>query len=325
MKLITKSIAASLVALAVSSSAALAGSYMLNVSTSQSTDNPVYFGLEAFKKNVEERTKGDIKVRIFANSQLGNDEDILEQARAGANTAVVVDGGRLAEFAPELAILSAPFLITSVEDMNKVVTSDLFNGWSDKLAGASGHRILGFNWYQGERHFLTKKPIKTPADLAGVRTRTIGAPIFMESVRLMGATPTPMGWPEVYPALQQGVIDGAEAQSPSIHDSSLFEVATHYTKTGHFFLITGLVTGDAWFNTLPAEYKTVVREEALRAGDVATQVTLELQEKAMKQLAEKGLIIDEVDTAIFKEATEPVFAQLGLEDLRKQVNDVLAK
>ncbi len=84
----------------------------------------------------------------------------------------------------------------------------------EEAEGYVGHQILSFNWWQGDRHLLTNKPIKVPADLAGIRMRTPGAPVWMETIRAMGATPTAMGWGEVYPALQQKVIDAAEAQHP---------------------------------------------------------------------------------------------------------------
>jgi TRAP-type C4-dicarboxylate transport system substrate-binding protein len=106
----------------------------------------------------------------------------------------------------------------------------------------SGHQVLSFNWWQGERHLLTNKEINGPGDLAGVRMRTPGAPVWTGTIKAMGATPTPMPWGEVYSALQQNVIDAAEAQFPAIVGAKLDEVITHITKTGHINLITGMVT-----------------------------------------------------------------------------------
>ncbi len=314
----------SALAIAVSGGAALSASYQLNMSTALTTDDPTYIGLERFQELVAEKTDGEVNVRIFPGSQLGTDEDVLEQARAGANVAVIVDGGRLSEFAPELAILSAPYIVDNFSQMRQVVTSDLFETWSEKLANSSGHRILSFNWYQGQRHLITNKPIETPEDLQGVRLRTIGAPVFMETIRQMGATPTPMGWTEVYPGLQQGVIDAAEGQSPAVYGAKLHEVASYYTKTGQFFLITGLVTGDAWFQQLPDEYQTAIRDAALEAGDYASQLTEEsllVYEKKMHE--ESGMNIVDIDVTPFKEATESVYKDLGLTELRDQVRAVI--
>ena len=91
--------------------------------------------------------------------------------------------------------ITTPYLVPGGYDsIRKVVTSPLLDEWSAKLAKASGHQVLSFNWWQGERELWTLNPVKTPADLKGVRVRTIGAPIWLESIRAMGATPTPMPW-----------------------------------------------------------------------------------------------------------------------------------
>jgi tripartite ATP-independent transporter DctP family solute receptor len=305
--------------------AASAQSYQLNVSTALTTDDPLYKGLEHFRDRVAERTGGELAVRIFPGSQLGKDEDVLEQARAGANVAVVVDGGRLAVFVPEFGILGGPYLASGFEGVRKVVTSPLFETWSDKLREASGHQVLSFNWWQGERHLLTNKPVETPADLAGVRMRTPGAPVWMETIRAMGATPTPMGWGEVYPALQQQVIDAVEAQDPASYGARLYEVTKYLTRTGHINLITGLVTSAAWFDSLPPEMQTALKEEALAAGDIASRLTQESIAGIEKEMRAQGMTINEIDVTPFREATAGVYEKLGYGELKKVVDEQLAQ
>jgi len=242
----------------------VAADYQLNVNTALATTDPLYKGLEAFQANIAEASDGRLEINLYPNSQLGPDEDVLEQARAGAPVAVVVDGGRLAVFQNEFGVLGAPFLASGYDGIRKVVTSDMFEEWVQKLREASGHQVLSFNWWQGERHLLTNKEINGPADLNGVRMRTPGAPVWMETISAMGATPTPMPWGEVYSAIQQNVIDGAEAQLPAIIGANLNEVVTHITKTGHINLITGLVTSAAWFDSLPEDLQVIVREKTCR-------------------------------------------------------------
>jgi tripartite ATP-independent transporter DctP family solute receptor len=295
----------------------------LNINTALSRDDPLYKGLEMLRDRVAERSKGQLTIRIFPGSQLGKDEDVLEQARAGANVAVVVDGGRLAVFVKEFGILSAPYLADGFAGIRKVVTSPMFAEWEQKLKAASGHQVLSFNWWQGDRHLITNKPIKVPADLAGVRLRTPGAPVWMETIRAMGATPTPMGWAEVYPALQQKAIDAAEAQHPATYGSRLYEVAKHITKTSHFNLITGIVTSAAWFDKLSPELQTILREESLAAGDFASKGTAESLAGYEAQMKEKGVTIAEVDKAPFIEATKGVYDKLGYGELRTKVEALL--
>ncbi|QCG95547.1 DctP family TRAP transporter solute-binding subunit [Azospirillum sp. TSA2s] len=302
---------------------ASAADYTLSVNTALSQQDPLYKGLEEFKANVEKRSAGKMAVRLFPASQLGKDEDLLEQARAGAPVAVVVDGGRLAVFVKEFGVLGAPYVAQGYGGIRKVVTSPMFEEWVQKLRKASGHQVLSFNWWQGERHMLTNKPVKVPADLNGVRVRTPGAPVWMETIRAMGATPTPLPWSEVYTAMQQQVIDGAEAQDPAIYGSRLYEVAKYLTKTGHINLITGIVTSAAWFDSLPKDMQTILREESLKAGDDASKATEASLADFEKQMTEKGMQVVAIDVAPFREATAPVYEKLGYGELHKQVDALL--
>ncbi len=312
-------------AAAVSATPAVAADWTLNVNTALTTDDPIYKGLEAFKAGVEQRTNKRLEVKLFPGSQLGPDEDVLEQARAGAGVAVVVDGGRLGAYVKELGILGAPYVAKDFDELRKLVTSPLFEEWVKKLRDASGHQIFSFNWFQGQRHLLTNKAVKVPADLSGIRMRTPGAPVWLETVRAMGATPTPMPWTEVYSALQLKAIDAVEAQHPATWGSKLYEQVKFVTKTGHINLITGLVGSKAWFDKLPADVQKVVREEALKAGDGASRATIASLANYEKMMKEKGVTIDEIDVTPFREATKVVYDKLGYADLRKQVEAVLAK
>ncbi len=302
---------------------ASAADYTLSVNTALSQQDPLYKGLEEFKANVEKRSAGKMAVRLFPASQLGKDEDLLEQARAGAPVAVVVDGGRLAVFVKEFGVLGAPYIAQGYGGIRKVVTSPMFEEWVQKLRKASGHQVLSFNWWQGERHMLTNKPVKVPADLNGVRVRTPGAPVWMETIRAMGATPTPLPWSEVYTAMQQQVIDGAEAQDPAIYGSRLYEVAKYLTKTGHINLITGIVTSAAWFDSLPKDMQTILREESLKAGDDASKATEASLADFEKQMTEKGMQVVDIDVTPFRTATASVYEKLGYGELHKQVDALL--
>jgi tripartite ATP-independent transporter DctP family solute receptor len=303
---------------------AVAADQTLSINTALTTTDPLYKGLESFRDAVAERSGGTIEVKLFPNSQLGPDEDVLEQARAGAPVAVVVDGGRLAVFQKEFGVLGAPYLASGYDGIRKVVTSPLFEEWVAKLHDASGHQVLSFNWWQGERELWTNKPVSTPADLAGVRMRTPGAPVWMETIKAMGATPTPMPFAEVYSALQQNVIDAVEAQLPAGKGAKLPEVTKVLTKTGHINLITGLVTSAAWFDSLTPEQQTMLREEALKAGDVASYGTRDSLAAIEADLKAQGMTVTEIDVTPFKEATAGVYDTLGYGDLRDQLQKIAA-
>ncbi|MCW4114328.1 C4-dicarboxylate TRAP transporter substrate-binding protein [Aurantimonas sp. MSK8Z-1] len=304
---------------------ALAADYTLSINTALTTSDPLYKGLESLRDEVAKQSNGALEIKLFPNSQLGPDEDVLEQARAGAPVAVVVDGGRLAVFQNEFGILGAPYLATGYDGIRKVVTSPLFEEWAKKLHDGSQLQVLSFNWWQGERQLWTNKEIKTPDDLKGVRMRTPGAPVWTKSIGAMGATPTPMPYADVYSALQQNVIDAVEAQLPAGQGSKLFEVTKYLTKTHHINLITGLVTSGPWFDSLPADLQTLLRDEALKAGDVASYGTRDSLDRIEAELKKEGMTVEDIDTAPFEKATAGVYGELGYGDLHEQVKQLFAQ
>ena len=318
-------ILASMLAGLMLSAGANAAAYTLNVNSALTAEDPLFKGLNSFKAEVEKRSAGKIEVKLFPSSTLGPDEDVLEQARAGAGVAVIVDGGRLAPFVKEFGVLGCPYLANDFAEMRKLVTSPMFNGWVEQLRNKSGHQVFSFNWYQGARHLLTNVPVTKPADLAGVRMRTPGAPVWLETVRGLGATPTPMPWAEVYSALQMKAIDAVEAQHPATYGARLYEVVKFITKTGHIQLITGMVGSKIWFDKLPADLQKIVLEEALKGGDVGSNATIDSLKNFEKMMSEKGVKIADVDIKPFVASTAGVYDKLGYNDLRKQANAILGR
>lgn len=297
----------------------------LRIGTVLAPSDPMGQGLEKFKADVEAATKGDVKIEVFHNSQLGDTTEMLDQARVGAHIGTITDVARLSSFVPSLAIMSAPFIFDTYEQADKFALSPEYLSWGDQLKAKSGLVMLASNWYQGPRHLLTKKPVAKPADLAGMRMRTIGAPVWIETIRAMGAQPTPMAWGEVYSALQLGALDAAEAQPTAITGAKLYEVVKNVTKTGHIQLVTALVvSADAWDRISPAQQKTV-RQLAVESGRHASDLTIKLGEKALADVAATGVAVSDVDLAPFKAAVSGVYDLLKLKPEVATVNKVLGR
>jgi len=297
----------------------------LRIGTVLAPTDPMGAGLDKFAEDVKAATNGEVVVEVFHNSQLGDTTEMLDQARAGANVGTVTDVARLSSFVPSLAIMSAPFLFDTYDQADKFALSEAYLGWGDELAEKAGLVMLASNWYQGARHALTQKPITGPADLSGVRMRTIGAPVWIETIRAMGAEPTPIPWGEVYSALQLGTIDAAEAQPTAIWGAKLYEVIKDVTLTGHIQLVTALViSADSW-NDISAENQAIVRQLAVENGRYASGLTIEQGEEAMKKVADSGVAIHEVDLAPFKEAVSGVYSMLDLEKEAEIVKSVLSE
>lgn len=294
----------------------------LNVSTSLSPEDPVYKGLVTFKKSVEERTQGEIKIKIFSSGQLGADNELLQHAQAGSNVGVVVDGARLAQFVPEMAIIPAPFVFEDYAALKKFTSSPIFNDWNKQMAEKAGLTALSFNWYQGARMLITQKPVTVPADLNGVRVRALEAPVTIETIKCLGGSPTPLSWSEIYSSMQTGVVDAAEAQPTAVYGSKLYEIAKYITKTNHIHLMTGIVVSEKWLSSLKPEYQQILREEAQKNGELASQNTISASETMLAEMQKKGMIVNEVDRTPFIKACSGVPGKLGLDNAYKQVLSV---
>ncbi len=298
---------------------------VLRIGTVLAPDDPMGQGLDKFKADVAKATKGEVKVEVFHNSQLGDTTEMIDQARAGANVGTVTDVARLSSFVPSLAIMSAPFLFDTYEQADKFALSKEYLGWGEELKKKSGLVMLASNWYQGPRHLLTQKPVSAPADLSGVRMRTIGAPVWIETIRAMGAEPTPIAWGEVYSALQLKTIDGAEAQPTAILGAKLHEVIKDVTETGHIQLVTALVVSAKAWDQISPENQKIVRDLAVENGRYASDLTIKLGKTAMEKVAASGVKIRTVDLAPFKAAVKPVYGKLKLDKEAEIVNRMLGR
>jgi tripartite ATP-independent transporter DctP family solute receptor len=298
--------------------------YTLKIGMVVTENDPMFFGATQLKQKVEARTNGKFKIEVYPSSQLGDTKDIQEQAKMGANVAVITDAALLSEIVPEIGVLAGPFVVDSYDEAAKLVTSPLFKGWYAGVS-KSGYKVLSFNWYQGARHFVTNKLVKTPADLKGLRIRTPGSPMFTDSINAMGANATALAWGEVYPGLSQKVIDGCEAQYPALVGARIYEISKFIAKTSHFQLMTALVTGDKFFGSLPADYQKILLEEAEAAGYAASQKTLDGLAKNEADMKAAGVTFTDVDIKPFKDLSAGVYEKRGLVAAKKQVDALLGK
>ncbi|TYB84521.1 C4-dicarboxylate TRAP transporter substrate-binding protein [Oceaniovalibus sp. ACAM 378] len=300
-----------------------AADFELALSTSQPLTDPLVIAMKGAEEKIEARSDGRLVITIYPSSQLGEDNDVLEQIRDGAPIAVLVDAGRLAPFKKELGILSAPYLVDDYTGYAAITASPVYDEWVEDLADSTSLRLLNYNWFQGTRQMFSKKLIEKPEDLTGVRVRTIDAPSWVATIDAMGATPAPMAWSEVYSALQLGAIDGAEAQLTGAFGIKLHEVSTNVAFTNHIQLYTGLVTSETWFKTLPEDLQVILTEELAAAGDAATAGTVAKLGEVQAEMEAAGVTFNEVDMAPFREATKGVYDELGLSEAREALQPYL--
>lgn len=300
------------------------GEYTLKIGSSVAENDPVTRGLWKFEEIVEEKTGGAVQVEIYPASQLGADEDLIEQATMGTGVGLITDAGRLGTYVNEYGILGAPYLVDNYEEALKLLETSSYDGMIEQLA-EHGLRVLSGNWYAGTRQLFMKQEVKTPADLKGLRVRSSGSAIVSGTVAAMGADPTVLPWSEAYSGLQQKVIDGLEAHYSAAVGSSIFEVSSHLCKTGHFQHILNVVVSEKWFQKLPEEYQSILVDAAYEGGIAASEETLEKDAEYEKTLTENGMTIVEVDVDAFKAATDHVYDDLNLRELKDQIDKELGK
>jgi tripartite ATP-independent transporter DctP family solute receptor len=288
---------------------------------------PYHLGFQKWAKAVDEKTKGGLKIEVFHSAQLGVEEDIIEQIRRGANIGQNTDSARMGNYVPGIAVMNGPYFAENLDEVAKLMKSPTVKGWLDDLADKHGLKILSFSWVQGYRHFFTNKPIRTPEDLKGLRIRTPPAPIWQESIRALGATPVALAFGEMYPALQQKVMDGVELVYNNIPAGRFYEVLKYVSETRHIMLVNFEAISAKWFHSLPAEYQKILVEECDKAGVETSKLIMEKLEKDVKaDLQKRGMIVvDHVDLAAFKKAGAKAYEVLKIADAKNKVFKEIGK
>jgi tripartite ATP-independent transporter DctP family solute receptor len=287
---------------------------------------PYHEGFLTWAKAVEARTKGGLKIDVFHSAQLGKEEDILEQIRAGANIGQNTDSARMGNYVPGIAVMNGPYFAETLEDVAKLRKAPTVVKWQQELADKFGFKVVSFNWVQGYRHFFTNKAVKTPADLKGLRIRTPPAPIWQESIRSLGATPVAMAFGEMYPGLQQKAIDGVELVYNNIPGGKFYEVLKFANETKHIMLINFEVVSAKWFNSLPAEYQRILVEECDKAGEATSRRIFKLEAEVEADLKKRGMtIVEDVDLAAFRKAGDQAYATLKILEAKNQVHKEIGK
>lgn len=219
-----------------------------------------YVGMKMFESYVEKATENSIDVKIFANNQLGTDQEALEGIKQNIIQMNLPDPAVLANIVKEFNILSLPFIFPSEEVANKVVDGEWGKELSSKLK-AAGYVGLGYGNF-GFRHVSNNtRPIKTVADLKGLKLRTMQNSSHLDAFRALGANPTPMAFSELFSSLQQGVVDGQENPYTNIYSQRLYEVQKYISNTGHVYSWVVFVVGQKFYNSL-----STTEQEALNEG-----------------------------------------------------------
>ena len=274
---------------------------------SLSSTEPAHLAAEFFAKNVATRTNNKVQIQVFPSEQLGPGKEINEMIRQGANVMNITDPGYLSDFVPDIAVLNGPYLIKDPADYLKLLASDWYKGVEKKME-AAGFKLIMANGFFGQRHLIADKPVRKPEDIAGMTVRVPPNPMWIETFKAMGARPTTVQWSEIYNALQQNVVQAAEAPLGSLWGSKLQETRKVISLTGHFTAFTMWPMNINYFNKLPADTQKILLEEGRKGGEEMTRLTLATQSDYMTKLKAGGVtFVSDVDLAAFQRVTTPVY------------------
>jgi tripartite ATP-independent transporter DctP family solute receptor len=279
-----------------------------------------YKGSVKFSQLMKERTGGAIDVQVFPNGTLGSDNDMAEQVRngiiqlwaGGSMTLSMVEG-----WGP-LNVVNLPYILKQDSEaaqnkfLNDLFDTPFMKNMAEKGANTSNLRALDLNWFYGMRHVTTKnKPIKTPADLKNLKIRTMDSPIGRLAMEKLGASATPMAFPEVYTSLQMGVIDGQENPPATIYANKFYEVQKYLSLTGHNTQSIVLCIDNKLYQSLSPALRTIVDKSAKDAGKYQTELQIGDNVKAMDSLKKAGMIINTVNRAEFAENSKDSWKRLA--------------
>jgi tripartite ATP-independent transporter DctP family solute receptor len=274
---------------------------------SLSPTEPAHLAAEYFAKNVAARTNGRVQITVFPAEQLGPGKDVNEMIRQGANVMNITDPGYLSDFVPDVGVLNGPYLIKTPQEYEKLLASEWFKGIDKKLE-AAGFKLIMANGFFGQRHLISDRPVRKPEDMAGMTVRVPPNTMWIETFKAMGARPTTVQWSEVYNALQQHVVEGAEAPLGSLWGSKLQETRKSISLTGHFTAFVMWPINAAFFNKLPKDVQQVLIEEGQKAGAEMTRLTLASQDEYLGKFKAAGVtIVSDVDVPAFQKATASVY------------------
>lgn len=287
------------------------------------TESDIYnVYMQKWADRVFEKTGGDLLIEIYPNAQLGNEEDVIEQIRQGANIGWQTDFARLGTYENGLSVVNAPFFVENLEEAFALTDSKTIQDLNSSLADNYGISNISYDWVQGQRHVFCNKEVKSPDEMKGLMIRTAPAPIWVESVNSLGCTAVSLAYSEIYTGIQTKVVDGCELPYNAAMNNKMDEVCSYVIETGHIFQLNSMIVSKDWLNTLPEDYQKILVDECNTAGKEASEA-LEAQTAESKQtMVDNGITVvpqSDLDMEAFKINSEKAYEILKLQEVRDAV------
>ena len=274
--------------------------------------HPQHHGALAFAKYVTEKTKGEIEVQVFPLGQLGAERSMTEQVQAGTLHMTAVTAGVLANFVPEMGIIELPFVYPSREVAYNVLDDKEVKQRFYNFCEPKGFIFIGYTENEFRDMTNSKRPIKKPGDLKGLKIRVIESPLMIDTFKTLGANPTPLPFPEIYNALQQKVIDG---QDSPIYTSMLMkftEVNKYATITNHILTECPTVVNKSFWMSLTPDQQKIFLEAAEVQIRVNREANAKVRGEALEKVKAQNVAVVNLTPAerkAFKDALQPVYSK----------------
>jgi tripartite ATP-independent transporter DctP family solute receptor len=288
-------------------------------------DYPTVAAVQYMGNLVKERSQGKMGVRVYPSGSLGTEKDNIEQLRIGGLDMMRINAGPLNSVVPETIVTVLPFVFRSTAHMRKVLDGPIGD---EILASMESQGLIGLAFYDsGARSFYTaKKPIKTLADMKGLKIRVQQSDLFVAMIEALQANPTPMPYGEVYTALKTGIVDAAENNWPSYESSRHFEAAKYYSLSEHSLAPELLVFSKKVWDTLSKEDQALLRKAAKESVPHMRKLWDEREVKSRKMVEAAGIqTVTIANKQEFINAMTPVYAKFAntpkLKDLVKRIQE----
>ncbi len=264
---------------------------------------------DAFEKSIAAGTNGKFKIEQFPNSALGGEREVIEGLQLGTIDAAVVSTGATLNFVPETGVIDIPFLFRDLAHARNVLDGPI----GQKLLAAFPEKgLIALAWgEQGFRHLTNNvRPVKTPADLKGLKIRTTENPIHIAAFRKIGMLPTPMAWPEVATALQQGTIDGQENPMSVIVSAKLSQMQKYLSLTAHVYGPALVLVSPSVYDSLSDEEKAKFKQAGAAAAKAMRDYVDNIETTGVETLKKEGMQVEtSVDHDAFVKAVEPAYPE----------------
>lgn len=285
----------------------------LKFATQNPKGHPIVAGLEKFAEIVTAKTGGKIKANLFPGGVLGSDTHNVSALQGGTLEMVSMNAGILAAQVKEFAIFDFPFMFGGGTEADTVVDGSFGQMMMDKLADKG---IIGLAYFElGSRHMTnSKRPINKLEDIAGLKLRVIPNPINVDWVNALGASPTPLPFPELYAALEQKAVDGQENPFTVILANKFYEVQKFLAITNHQYNPQAVMISKKFWDTLTADEKKVIRDSAREAAIFQRKFNRDQMGAALDSLKKHGMQVSEfsaAEMAKFREKMKPVIDKHG--------------